>query len=253
VKLLDAAEPLSVQVHPHDADPALAADESGKPEAWVVLDADPGAGLFLGFKDGVGRDEVASALALGGRIDELMNFVPVAVGEAYVIDAGTAHAIGAGVTLLEPQLVRPGRRGLTYRFWDWNRRYDEAGCASPHGVPRPLHVERSLAVTRWDLGGGEAFVERCRARPRSLSEGAVSRVEVVAWPWFVVERWSGSGSLDVPEAGAMWALTCVGGRATVETSRGASTFSCGESAVVPAVAGSFRLTVDEGDVFAVRA
>ncbi|MBM4376991.1 MAG: class I mannose-6-phosphate isomerase [Deltaproteobacteria bacterium] len=253
VKLLDAAEPLSVQVHPHDDDPALAADESGKPEAWVVLDAEPGAGLFLGFQEGVAKDDVARVLAAGGRVDALMNFVPVAVGDAYVIDAGTAHAIGAGVTLVEPQLVRPGRRGLTYRFWDWDRRYDDAGRPSPDGAPRPLHVERSLAVTRWDLPGGQAFVDRCRARQRRLSTGAVTRVEVVSWPWFVVERWSGAGRLTVPEAEAMWALTCVAGRVLVETSRGTVSFGCGESAVVPAAVGAFEVSLDAGDVFAVRA
>lgn len=253
VKLLDAAEALSVQVHPHDDDPALGEGESGKPEAWVVLEADPGAGLYLGFREGVRRSDVARVLAEGGALDALMNFVPVKVGDAYVIDAGTPHAIGGGVTLLEPQLVRPGRQGLTYRFWDWNRRYDDAGRPSPTGRPRPLHVERSLEVTRWDLEGGEPFLETCRVRPVVLQSGAVFRERVVDWRWFEVERWRGTGTLAVPPNDALRALTCVRGRVRVATAQGEACFGVGESAVVPAAGGALDIALDDGDVFAVTA
>lgn len=253
VKLLDAADNLSVQVHPANGDPALAPDESGKPEAWVVLEADPGAGLYLGFREGVRREDVARCLADGARVDALMNFVPVTAGDAYVIDAGTAHAIGAGVTLLEPQLVWPGRFGLTYRFWDWNRRYDAEGRLDPGGQARPLHVERSLAVTRWDLPGGEAFVQGCRSTPVELESGRVRRTRVVDWPWFEAQRWSGLGAAVVAAGGRMWALTCVKGSVTVESTRGTLALRCGESGVVPAAAGRLEVALDDAEVFAVRA
>jgi mannose-6-phosphate isomerase len=252
VKLLDAADNLSVQVHPADDDPSLAPDESGKPESWVVLDAEPGAGLYLGFREGVGRDDVARLLAENGRIDALMNFVPVRTGDAFVIDAGTPHAIGAGVTLLEPQFVRPGRRGLTYRYWDWNRRYDAAGNLDPRGALRPLHVARSLDVTRWDRGGGDGFVARCRATEDVLERGAVERRRVVSWSWFQVERWVGMGRLVVETEERLLALTCVGGRLEVACERGSLTLGLGESALVPACAGRLAVDLSEGDVFAVR-
>jgi len=249
VKLLDSADNLSVQVHPADGDPALAADESGKPESWVVLDAEPGAGFYLGFREGVSRDEVARCLNSRGRLDELLNFVPVAPGDAFVIEAGTVHAIGAGVTLVEPQFVSPGRRGVTYRFWDWNRLYDAQGKRSPDGEPRQLHVERSLAVTTWDAPRGEAFVQTCRAVPKTL---APSRELLVDWPWFHVERWSGTTTFEVA-AGSFWALTCVGGRAQVAPSGDVGTLhlACGESAVVPA-ARSFEVTLEAATLVATR-
>jgi len=252
VKLLDAADNLSVQVHPADGDAALRTGESGKPEAWIVLEAAAGAGLYLGFREGVSRAEVARCLREGGRIDALMNFVPVTSGDAFVIDAGTAHAIGAGVTLLEPQFVRPGRCGLTYRFWDWNRRYDARGGLDPTGSPRELHVERSLDVTRWDVPGGPAFVAQCRSSERMLQPGHVRRVSVVDWSWFQVERWTGSGTMTIPAVDALWAMTCVGGRCQLSCETGEFSLGMGESGVVPAAGGRLTVTLTEGDLFAVR-
>ncbi|MBM4360650.1 MAG: class I mannose-6-phosphate isomerase, partial [Deltaproteobacteria bacterium] len=239
------------QVHPADDDPALAGDESGKPEAWVVLDAEPGAGLYLGFRDGVSRGDVARALAANAKLDAMMNFVPVGAGDAFVIDAGTPHAIGAGVTLLEPQFVRPGRRGLTYRYWDWDRRYDEAGRLDPAGAPRELHVARSLDVTRWDRGGGAAFVAGCRATADVLVRGAATRTRVVRWRWFEVERWSGTGRLRIDATSRLWALTSVGGSVRVSTSGSELSLACGESGVVPAALGDLVVDLAAGDVFAV--
>ena len=133
VKLIDAVEPLSVQVHPADDDPALGPDESGKPECWVVLAAAPGAGIWLGFAAGVTPRDVEAALDRGADLTPLLRFVPVAPGKSFGIAPGTVHAIGPGVTLLEAQRVRPGKSGVTYRFWDWGR-------------GRELHRARALAV-----------------------------------------------------------------------------------------------------------
>nr|ACU26452.1 phosphomannose isomerase [uncultured bacterium HF186_25m_18N5]ACU26503.1 phosphomannose isomerase [uncultured bacterium HF186_25m_27D22] len=250
IKLLDAADNLSVQVHPRDGDPELALDESGKPEAWIVLRARPGAGLYLGFQDGVAREDVVRCLERSGPLDRLMNFVTVSPGDAFVIAAGTPHAIGGGVTLIEPQFVTPGRRGVTYRFWDWNRRYDAEGQRDPSGAPRPLHVARSLAVTRWGGPTGEAFVSRCRALPRLLQAGPLVRQRVVSWPWFVSERWRGSGTLTLPPLGTMWALTAFQGRAELETAGGVLTLRRGQSAVVPASAGALEVRAEELDLIA---
>ena len=238
IKLLDSADNLSVQVHPADGDPALRAGESGKPEGWIVLEADEGAGLYLGFKEGVSEGEVRICLEEGGPLNRLMNFVPVAPGDAFVIEAGTAHAIGRGVTLIEPQFVAPGRRGLTYRFWDWNRRYDAEGRRAATGQPRALHVERSLAVTEWRRGGGEGFVQSCRSPSVVLSEGPMERTQLINWPWFVTERWAGSGQLRLPPLGTMAAITSVAGEASLRAGEGQISLRCGQSAVVPAAAGA---------------
>ena len=252
IKLLDASDNLSVQVHPADGDPALGGDESGKPEAWIILDAKPGAGLYLGFRDGVTREDVAQCLKSGGALDELMNFVPVSSGDAFVIAAGTAHAIGGGVTLVEPQFVSPGRRGVTYRFWDWNRRYDAQGQRDPAGTPRELHLERSLEVTAWDLPGGASFVQRCRAKTVSLTSepGGLTRQRVIDCPWFVTERWAGTGHMTVPTTGTLWALTAVNGQGLLRSEGDALPLRRGQSAVIPASAREVEITGDDLDLLA---
>ncbi len=122
VKLLDADEPLSLQIHPRDDHPALAADESGKPEAWYVVHAETDAWIAFGWREGVGRHEVVEALAKAdGSLASLLQRVAVQPGDCFVVDAGTPHAIGPGITLVAPQYVAHGRRGVTYRYRDWER------------------------------------------------------------------------------------------------------------------------------------
>jgi mannose-6-phosphate isomerase len=252
VKLLDSADNLSVQVHPEDGDPALAADESGKPESWVILDADPGAGLYIGFREGVGRKDVEQCIADEGALDQLLNFVEVTPGDVFVIKAGSAHAIGRVVTLVEPQFVAPGRKGITYRYWDWNRRYDDRGVLDPAGKPRALHLERSLEVTDWDGPRGQAFVESCRPEIRILSEGPAQRRGLVDWEWFQVEEWGGTGSLTLPAAGTLWGLVSIGGRAELRAEGGALSLQCGQSAAVPAAAGDLTLELQDARIIATR-
>ena len=86
VKLVDAADDLSVQIHPSDDDPLLAPDESGKPEAWYIIDADPGAGLYLGFREGVSRKDVERAIDEEAEVDALMSSVPVSPGDLFLIE-----------------------------------------------------------------------------------------------------------------------------------------------------------------------
>ncbi|MBW2457542.1 MAG: class I mannose-6-phosphate isomerase [Deltaproteobacteria bacterium] len=253
IKLLDAAENLSVQVHPADGDPTLAEGESGKPEAWIILDAAPGASLYLGFRNGVDRAAVEGCIEAGGALDELLNRVPVAPGDAFIIEAGTPHAIGAGVTLIEPQIVSAGRRGITYRYWDWNRRYDDQGKLDAAGEPRQLHLQRSLAVTGWDGPRGDAFVATCRTRRSVLEPGPLERAVAIDWEHFVTEQWRGSGALSLAEQGTMVAVTCVGGRLRLQGATGALELACGESGVVPAAAGALTVEADEALAYAVRA
>jgi mannose-6-phosphate isomerase len=244
VKLLDSAESLSVQVHPADDDPGLAPGEGGKPESWFVLDADPGAGLYLGFREGVVRANVETCLREGGDLDRYLNFVPVSPGDTFVIDPGTVHAIGAGVTLAEPQHVVPGREGVTYRFWDWNRRYDADGRPDPAGRPRALHVERSLAVTDWAAPRGQAFVDRCRRRPVPVAPG---RALVIDTPHFAAELWSGGAPFTVA-LDTLLGVTCLAG----EVRLGDLVLTTGRSAVVPASLATLRVDARGGRALACR-
>ena len=230
VKLLDAAQNLSVQVHPDDDAPWLGPHESGKPEAWVVLARKPGTGIWLGLADGVERAWLEQALVEGRDLRPALNFVPVEPGDAFVIEAGTVHAVGEGVTLLEPQLVRPGRSGLTYRFWDWGRRYDRAGRLDPAGEPRPLHVEASILATRWDGPRGQAFVERCRAKPQAVEQGGFGREHVLDLHELRLERWHGRGTGEIDGGATFMAIVVTRGAVVID----GVTARMGQTLAVPA-------------------
>jgi mannose-6-phosphate isomerase len=141
VKFLDCHEFLSVQVHPSDE---LAREnssgEGGKTEAWVVLDADPTARIYAGFKSGVTRGEVTERMAEGTLADCLHSFVP-RPGDCVFIPAGTVHAVGGGVLMVEVQQSSD----VTYRLFDWNR-------VGLDGRPRPLHHRESLSAIDWAVG-----------------------------------------------------------------------------------------------------
>lgn len=163
VKLLNAGEPLSLQVHPRDDDPDLAPDECGKPESWLVLQAEPGAGIYLGFSRAVSKDELARALAAGGDdAKALLHFEPVKPGDYFEIEPGVPHAIGAGVTLLEPQRILQGKTGKTFRMWDWGRLYD--------GKARELHLAASLKLVDPATQIGPAFAASLRRPPQVHGE-----------------------------------------------------------------------------------
>ncbi len=237
VKLVDAADDLSVQIHPDDADPALEDDESGKPEAWYIVDAEPGAGLYLGFREGVSREDVEEAIDGEGRVDALMCFVPVERGDVFAIDPGTPHAVGRGVLLLEPQRVAPGKRGITYRYWDWNRRYDADGRRDPNGKPRALHRERALDVTRWKGPREAALLDEIRFRSGPVDTASAARVETLAGPdgplrtdVFAAWRLSGSGEVELPPRRSLGSLTVLEGRVTLE----GTAIERGRTAALPA-------------------
>ena len=127
VKYLFTSEKLSVQVHPPaDASPT----GRGKEECWLILDAEPGAKLAMGFTREVSADEMRAA-ALDGTIEDLLHWREVSAGDFFYIPAGTVHAIGAGLTLLEVQ----ENTDITYRLFDYGR-------------PRELHLSEGLKVAK---------------------------------------------------------------------------------------------------------
>ncbi len=172
VKLLNASIPLSLQVHPADDDAELAPHECGKPESWLVLHADAGAGIYLGFNTSISVEELEQRLIHGIRCRDLLQFVPVKPGDYFEIAPGVPHAIGDGVTLLEPQRIVKGKSGKTYRLWDWNRKYDSDGnIDQANGMPRPLHLKAGLKLIDPLNQVGTAFVESLRRRPRKFDTG----------------------------------------------------------------------------------
>jgi hypothetical protein len=246
VKLLDTADALSVQIHPNDQYPGLAPDQCGKPESWYVVERAPGAGLYLGFRPGVDAAAVRHALETGLSLEPLMCFVAVEPGDFFVIDAGMPHAIGAGLTLVEPQHVVPGRRGVTYRDWDWNRRYDAAGHACATGAPRPLHVADALAVTDWARFERADFIDAIRLRSgRAQLEQPAAALALaggagLASDFLRVARLAGQGACSLPFTGTLQSITVLEGGLTV----GGLRVETGRSALVPACAANLPLVLD---------
>lgn len=138
IKYIDAADDLSVQVHPDDKLAQERYGMNGKTEMWYVIEADEGAGLYVGFKEGVTREQYCDAVE-AGTVDRLLRFYPVKKGELYFIPAGTVHAIGKGVLLAEIQ--QPS--DVTYRIFDWNRVDDQ-------GNSRELHVDEALDAIHFE-------------------------------------------------------------------------------------------------------
>jgi mannose-6-phosphate isomerase class I len=244
VKLLDAADDLSVQIHPDDHHPGLAAGESGKPESWYVLSVTPGAGLYLGLRSGVDENGLRTAIEAGEDVSQLLFFTEVAPGDFFVIEAGTAHAVGRGVTLVEPQRVLPGKRGITYRYWDWNRRYDPAGRPDAHGAPRTLHLAQALAVTRWDAPREQALLDRIRLRAGPPDPSAPARSDPlcgargpVTSDALEVARLHGDGPLQLNPKPRLRALTVVAGAVHLRGEGFDLRVGRGRSAALPASLG----------------
>ena len=140
VKYIFTSEALSVQVHPSDAQTIAAGlGRQGKEECWLIVDAEPGAALGIGFRQPLTGEQMRTA-ALDGSIEGLLDWHPVRAGDFFYIPANTVHAIGGGISLIEVQQ----NSDVTYRLYDYGR-------------PRELHLDDGMAVAR-----GESYPVGCR-------------------------------------------------------------------------------------------
>lgn len=187
VKYLFTAERLSVQVHPDDAAARAAGYPRGKDEAWIILAAAPDSTIALGTLEPVSHDRLRAA-ALDGSIEHLLDWKPVKAGDFYYSPAGTVHAIGAGITLIEVQQ----NVDLTYRLYDYGR-------------PRELHLDEGVAVS-------DARPFEPLPAPGDIGEG---RTLLAEGPKFVLERWDGRArTVTLPEGVPGWLVPAGGtGRA----------------------------------------
>ena len=132
IKLIDATKALSVQVHPDDAYAMSVENDYGKNEMWYVLDAEPDAGLYLGFNKDVSLEECKERIE-AGTLTEVLNRIPVKKGDVIFVKAGTVHAILEGLLILEIQQSS----NATYRLYDYDR-------VDNQGNRRPLHLEKAF-------------------------------------------------------------------------------------------------------------
>ena len=205
VKILFPADKLSVQVHPDDAQAKAMGETRGKTECWYVLEAESGATVALGLKPGVGAKEVAASVE-SGTMETLLEHVPVSVGDMLFVDAGTVHAIGPGVVLLETQQTSD----VTYRLYDYGR-------------PRELHLEKGLQVIKPKTQAGKVV-------PRKM-DGFTRLIEQ---KYFVVDRFelgaTSEETVSLDGAGCLVGLT---GRGVVRTPDGELELIPGKAVVVP--------------------
>lgn len=135
IKLIDAKDYLSVQVHPDDEYALRVEGEYGKTEMWYIVDCEDGACLYYGFKNEISKDEFRKSIA-DNTITDVLNKVPVKKGDVYFIPSGTIHAIGSGILIAEIQQ----NSNTTYRVSDYGR-------LGADGKPRPLHIDKAVEVT----------------------------------------------------------------------------------------------------------
>ncbi len=172
IKLLDACQPLSVQVHPDD-EYALAheGNELGKTEMWVALDAEPGAAVILGVAPGTTPGTFRAGIE-SGNLEPCLHRIPIRAGDVVCVPAGSLHAILGGLLIAEIQQ----NSNTTYRVYDWNR-------VGADGTPRPLHVEKAMAVINFN----QAAPGLCQ--PQIIQDEAGVRRELLCHNrYFTTER-----------------------------------------------------------------
>jgi mannose-6-phosphate isomerase len=233
IKLLDANKPLSVQVHPENEYAKTHENgELGKTEMWYILHAEPEAYLIYGLKSGVTPETFRTALE-AGRLEDCLHRLPVKAGDAVFIPAGSVHAIMEGIVLAEIQQ----NSDTTYRVYDWNR-------VGADGKPRPLHVDKALAVINFSQ------VEPGPFEPRLIEENSDFKREfITTCPLFNVEK------LTFKKERASFAALCDGstfeiwgamtGQAQVNWTGSPLSLPAVRFTLLPAALGHFEITATQ--------
>lgn len=218
LKLISAGDMLSVQVHPDDAYARKNEHgKLGKTEAWVILDAEPGAQIVYGIREGVSREALASACEEGGAaVQACLNKVNVKPGDVYYIPAGMVHALGGGVTLMEIQQSSD----VTYRFYDWDR-------VDAQGKGRELHIQKGLDVTNVSL-----HLPPCAGVTSEKPGGTVTRY--IDERAFVLERWHCESAMELPLTPEHFVLLCALGDGKLTWEDGEMTLQRGDCVFLPA-------------------
>jgi mannose-6-phosphate isomerase len=203
VKYLFTSERLSVQVHPDDEQAKVRGHPNGKTECWYILDAEPGAEVGLGLRAPLSREALRNA-AIDGSIEQLLDWKPARRGDFFFVPAGTVHAIGGGLTLVEVQQ----QSDVTYRLYDYGR-------------PRELHLDDAVAVADLARYDPAYPVQVPPTEAKSL----------VRSPMFQLDHWFGAGRVTAHEGQRRWVIPLEG-----EANSGGETVGPGECMVVNAAA-----------------
>lgn len=221
IKLIDAKDNLSVQVHPDNEYAARVEHEFGKTEMWYVLDAAPGATLIYGFKNKIGKEEFKQAIESNTLLD-VLNVVEVKKGDMFFIEAGTVHAIGKGALIAEIQQ----NSNSTYRVYDYGR-------LGKDGKPRELHIQKAIDVSKTEPAkyGTKPF-----GKKEEISGG--TRQMLTECPLFSVYNYELCGKVDLNANEESFNHTLVvDGSGKI----GGREFKKGDSFFVPANYGNYEI------------
>jgi mannose-6-phosphate isomerase len=228
-KFLDAEQPLSLQVHPDDAQAArLNPPDFGKTEAWIVLEAEPGSRVYAGLKPGVERTVLESAIRRGRCEDYLHSFNPQA-GDCIYLPAGTVHSLGAGVLIAEIQQASD----TTFRLFDWNR-------LGPDGKLRPLHIEQGLGVIDYQIGPvnpQQAQAVECAGASR-----------LIACEKFMLDRRTFDAACQIGGDDRFHIIIVLAGSVRIEGDPAITPMSRGDTSLLPACLGPVRLVPQESTI-----
>lgn len=224
IKFIDAKNPLSIQVHPSDEYALRVEGEYGKTEMWYVMDCEEGAFLYFGVNREVSKEEFRRRIE-ENTVTEVLNKVPVKKGDVFFIEAGTLHAIGAGILICEIQQ----NSNTTYRVYDYGRR-DAAGNL------RELHIEKALDVSRLS----PVETGNCEYAPKQT--GDAEHTLLASCPYFTTEHYRLAGKTEITAgAESFVSLVILDGEGTVSDRDGAVAFQKGESLFIPADSGTVAI------------
>jgi mannose-6-phosphate isomerase len=226
IKLIDARDTLSVQVHPNNAN-AAAVNGQPKTELWYFLEGDGSAQVYCGLKPGIGRAEFLKAME-DKTFAQILQAVPAYKGEAVFVPGGCVHAIDKGCLLLEIQQ----NSNTTYRIYDWDR--VDAG-----GKGRELHIDKSLQVIDWESTGDP----RCKVNGTVIQECG----------FFRLDRFELSEETGFPRIGKSFqALFVAEGSGAVLWNGGEEALLPGQSWLVPAALDGFTVRPGAGPLTLLR-
>lgn len=226
-KILDAADDLSVQVHPDDTYGLANEGELGKTECWYIIDAEPGSEIIYGHH-AKSKEELKEMID-SGDWEHLLRRIKVKKGEFYFVPSGTIHAIGSGIMILETQQSSD----TTYRVYDYDRTDDS-------GNPRELHIKQSLDVT--SVPHIDPVLEI-----KQVNEGNSSIVSYIESDYFNVFEWDVKGRVELESQGIYTLASVLEGEGTLTISGDTATYELkkGDHFILPHGVTSWTL---EGDM-----
>jgi len=220
IKFIDAADRLSVQVHPNDRQAKELHNSLGKSEMWYIIEADPDSELIIGFKEGVGKEDYKKHLE-DETLEEILNRIRVQKGDAVYIPAGRVHAIGAGVILAEIQQTSD----VTYRIYDYNR-------IDKNGQKRELHTDLALSAIDFDP------ISEIKTNYNQAENQFSPLVESV---YFETKIFSGNKEISIRNNDQMRIYICTSGNAEFISDGNSTVLNPYQSLLLPAEISNFQI------------